>query len=254
MPTSADLFQFSGKTPVAFLFAESKADRKHLAAKLIPLAKATKERMVWAVANPSKHSERASQLGLEPGQWPAFAIEDASKGFQYAHSLRGDVRRLEEEIGEAVQKYFDGKLSPTVKSSADPTSQLDSVMDLVGSNHNETAYRASGDAVVLYYSSYSPTCKHCQTLMPTYQAFATTVAQRCPGTSMVVAKMDSAAHDVWPGVRSVPTVRLFKAGGDPITYQGDRTHEDLLRFVGEHSGQECARTLAASSAVAHDEL
>ncbi|KAI7228230.1 hypothetical protein KC330_g8015 [Hortaea werneckii] len=242
---------FSGKTPVAFLFAESKADRKHLAANLIPLAKATKERMVWAVVNPSKHGERASQLGLEPGQWPAFAIDDGSNGFQYAHSLRGDVRRLEEEIGEAVQKYFDGKLSPTVKSSADPTSQLDSVMDLVGSNHNETAYRASGDAVVLYYL---PTCKHCQALMPTYQALATTVAQRCPGSSMVVAKIDSAAHDIWPGVRSVPTVRLFKAGdGDPITYQGDRTHEDLLRFLGEHSGQECARSLAAS-AVAHDEL
>ncbi|KAI7288772.1 hypothetical protein KC343_g379 [Hortaea werneckii] len=242
---------FSGKTPVAFLFAESKADREHLAANMIPLAKATKGKMVWAVVDPAKHSERASQLGLEPGQWPAFAIDDGSTDFKYAHPSRGNVSRLKKEIGEVVQLFFDGKLSPTVKSSVDPTAQIESVMDLVGSNHNETVYRATGDAVILYYS---PTCKHCQTLMPTYQAFATTVAQRCPGTSMVVAKMDSAANDVWPGVGSVPTIRLFKAGeGDPITYRGDRTHEDLLRFLAEHSGQECARGLDARAA-AHDEL
>ncbi|KAI7277754.1 hypothetical protein KC345_g6448 [Hortaea werneckii] len=241
----------SGKTPVAFLFAESKADREQLAATLIPLAKATKGKMVWAVVDPSKHRERASQLDLEPGQWPAFAVDDRSRDFKYAHPSRGNVSRLEKEIGDVVQMYFDGKLSPTVRSNVDPTSQLELVMDLAGSNHNETAYRATGDAVILYYS---PNCKHCQALMPTYQAFATTVAQRCPETSMVVAKMDSAANDVWPSVRSVPTIRLFKAGeGDPITYHGDRTHEDLLRFLAEHSGQECARSLAVG-AVGHDEL
>ncbi|KAI7483818.1 hypothetical protein KC351_g4895 [Hortaea werneckii] len=241
----------SGKTPVAFLFAENKADRQHLAAKFIPLARATKRKMVWAIVDPSKHSERASQLGLEPGQWPAFAIDDGSSDFKYAHPSRGNVSRLEKEIGEVVHMYFDGKLSPTIKSSVDPTAQLESVMDLVGSNHNETVYRATGDAVALYYS---PTCKHCQALMPTYQAFAMTVTQRCPGTSMVVAKIDSAANDVWPGVRSVPTIRLFKAGeDDPITYHRDRTHEDLLRFLAEHSGQECVRSLAVG-AVGHDEL
>ncbi|KAI7345832.1 hypothetical protein KC320_g8178 [Hortaea werneckii] len=241
----------SGKTPVAYLFAESKADRRHLGAKLIPLAKATKGKMVWAVVDPSKHSERASQLGLEPGPWPAFAIDDGITDFKYAHPSRGNVSRLEKEIGEVVQMYSDGKLSPTVKSSVDPTAQLESVLDLVGSNHNDTVYRATGDAVVLYYS---PTCKHCQALMPTYQAFATTVTQRCPGESMVVAKMDSAANDVRPGVRSIPTIRLFKAGeDDPITYHGDRTHEDLFRFLAEHSGQECARGLDARAA-AHDEL
>ena len=252
MSTKADLFQLSGKTPVAYLFAESKADRERLAAKLIPLAKATKGKMVWAVVDPSKHSERASQLGLEPGQWPAFAIDDGSSDFKYAHPSRGDVSRLEKEIGEVVHMYFDGKLSPTVKSSVDPTAQLESVMDLVGSNHNETVYRATGDAVVLYYS---PTCKHCQALMPTYQAFATRVAQRCPEKSIVVAKMDSAANDVRPGVRSVPIIRLFKAGeDDPITYHGDRTHEGLLRFLAEHSGQECARSLGATREAGHDEL
>ncbi|KAI6817666.1 hypothetical protein KC332_g9747 [Hortaea werneckii] len=241
----------SRKTPVAFLFAESKADREHLAAKLIPLATATKGQMVWAVVNPSKHIERASQLGLEPGPWPAFAIDDGGSGFQYAHSSRGSVSRLGKEIGEVVQKYFDGELSPTVKSRVDPKAQLESVMDLVGSNHNETAYRTSGDTVVLYYS---PTCKHCQALMPTYQAFATMVVQLCPGSSVVVAKMDSASDAVWPAVRSVPTIRLFKAAGsDPITYQGDRAYEDLLRFLGEYSGQECARSLAAR-AVGHDKL
>ncbi|KAI7504197.1 hypothetical protein KC347_g8393 [Hortaea werneckii] len=242
---------FSGKTPIAFLFAESKADWEHLAAKLIPLAKATKGQMVWAVVNQSKHIERASQLGLGPGPWPAFAIDNGGSGFQYAHPSRGSVSRLGKEIGEVVQKYFDGELSPTVKSRVDPTAQLESVMNLVGSNHNETVYRATGDAVVLYYS---PTCRHCQALMPTYQAFATTVAQQCPGTSVVVAKMDSASNEVWPAVRSVPTIRLFKAAGsDPITYQGDRAYEDLLRFLGEHSGQECARSLAGGT-VGHDEL
>lgn len=253
MPTKADLFQLSRETPVAFLFAESKADREHLAAQLVPLAKVTKDKMVWAVANPSKHFERASQLGLEPGQWPAFAIDDGNSGFKYAHHSRGNMSRLKREIGEAIQKYFDGTLSPTVKSRIDPTSQLEFVTDLIGTTHNETACRETGDAVVLYYA---PTCKHCQALMPTYQAFATTVAQRCPGTSMSVAKMDLTANDVWPGVRSVPTIRLFAAGnrrGDPITSQGDRTQEDLLRFLGEHSGQECARSLA-SRAVAHEEL
>ena len=119
MATRADPFQLSRKTPVAFLFAESKADREHLAAKLIPLATATKGQMVWAVVNPSKHIERASQLGLEPGPWPAFAIDDGGSGFQYAHSSRGSVSRLGKEIGEVVQKYFRSISEVFLKMAAD---------------------------------------------------------------------------------------------------------------------------------------
>lgn len=58
-----------------------------------------------------------------------------------------------------------------------------------------------------------------------------------PSTSKVtIAKVDATANDVPDEIQGFPTIKLFAAGakGEPLTYSGSRTQEDLAQFVKEN--------------------
>ena len=58
-----------------------------------------------------------------------------------------------------------------------------------------------------------------------------------PSTSQVtIAKVDATANDVPDEIQGFPTIKLFPAGakGDPLTYSGSRTIEDLAAFIKEN--------------------
>ncbi len=70
-------------------------------------------------------------------------------------------------------------------------------------------------------------------LAPKYEE----LAAMYPASSQVtIAKVDATANDVPDEIQGFPTIKLFPAGskGEPITYSGSRTIEDLAAFVKEN--------------------
>ena len=57
-----------------------------------------------------------------------------------------------------------------------------------------------------------------------------------PESKVTIAKVDATANDVPDEIQGFPTIKLFAAGskGEPITYSGARTVDDLAAFVKEN--------------------
>lgn len=75
---------------------------------------------------------------------------------------------------------------------------------------------------------YASWCGHCKQFAPVYEEIASRL-----GGSVVVARIDADKHSVvasLQGIQGFPTIRFF-SNGVPIGYTGDRTLEDVLKFV-----------------------
>lgn len=57
--------------------------------------------------------------------------------------------------------------------------------------------------------------------------------------NVVIAKIDATANDIDPsfGIRGFPTLKLFRANEkkNPLDYNGDRTLEDMIKFLQQHA-------------------
>jgi protein disulfide-isomerase A1 len=90
-------------------------------------------------------------------------------------------------------------------------------------------------------------------LAPKYDELGTLFA---PFSSQVtIAKVDATANDVPDDISGFPTIKLYAAGkkGEPITYQGSRTVEDLAEFIKEHGSHGVDALAAASSDSSSDD-
>ena len=69
-------------------------------------------------------------------------------------------------------------------------------------------------------------------------------------TAVTIAKVDATANDVPDEIQGFPTIKLFPAGAkdSPIEYQGDRTVEDLAKFIEENGKFKVAAKTAAAPA------
>ena len=63
------------------------------------------------------------------------------------------------------------------------------------------------------------------------------------------AATDATANDVPDEVQGFPTIKLYPAGAkdEPVEYQGDRTVEDLVKFVKEHGKHAVDVAVAAGA-------
>ena len=69
-------------------------------------------------------------------------------------------------------------------------------------------------------------------LAPKYEELASLYTSH----PVTIAKVDATANDVPDEISGFPTIKLFPAGAksSPIEYSGDRTIEDLAKFVKEN--------------------
>jgi protein disulfide-isomerase A1 len=68
-------------------------------------------------------------------------------------------------------------------------------------------------------------------------------------SKVTIAKVDATANDVPDDISGFPTIKLYAAGkkGEPISYQGSRTVEDLAEFIKENGSHGVDALAAASS-------
>lgn len=166
--------------------------------------------------------------------------EEGIKKFRYDEKLSDlsvDV------IGQWVDDFKSGKLSPFLKSEEIPETQEGAIV-VVGKNFEQVVMDSSKDVLVKYYA---PWCGHCKKLAPIWDELAEHYANV---DDLVIAKFDSTANEVdGVDVRSYPTLRFYskdnKAGVD---YSEGRELEDFKVWLDENS------SAAKASKAQHVEL
>ena len=84
--------------------------------------------------------------------------------------------------------------------------------------------------------AYAPWCGHCQKLEPIYKELAEKLQSV---DNVVIAKIDATANEHSSlNVEGFPTLKLYKPGqsSDPVDYQGDRSLDDLMKFLEKEMG------------------
>lgn len=212
--------------PLGYIFAETPEEREALAEELKPVAVKHKGKINLATIDAKQFGGHASNLNLEQGNWPAFAIQNFEKNTKFPLSKDAEVNA--KDVGKFVDDFVKGKIEPSVKSEPIPETQEGPVTVIVGHSYNDIVMDNKKDVLVEYYA---PWCGHCKSLAPKYEELATLFAPHAE--KAVIAKVDATMNDVPEDIRGFPTIKLFPAGKKDasIEYQGARTVEDLAEFM-----------------------
>lgn len=157
---------------------------------------------------------------------PKFYIwnEDSEKEF--------NVNTLKNFIELSVA----GKYAGFKKSEPVPENNEGPVKIVVGKQFEEIVFDNTKDVLLEFYA---PWCGHCQKLVPIYDELGQ-FYKDLKKDNIVIAKIDATANSYPESIpiRGFPTIMLFSANGKdtPISYEGDRTLEDLKTFVNKHDG------------------
>lgn len=218
--------------PLAYIFAETPEERDEYAAEIKDIAKEHKGKINFAVIDAKAFGAHAANLNLATDKWPAFAIQDIKGNKKYPFSQ--DEKITAKAVAKFAKDYVSGKLEPSIKSEPIPEKQEGTVTVVVAKNYDDVVLDDTKDVLLEFYA---PWCGHCKSLAPKYEELAAMYAgNKSSKDKVVIAKVDATANDVPDEIQGFPTIKLFPAGGkaEPILYSGDRSIEDLAKFVGEN--------------------
>ena len=144
--------------------------------------------------------------------------------------------------------YVAGKAKHKIKSQPIPKKTKAPVKTVVGENFEKIVYDKTKDVLIEFYA---PWCGHCKSFAPKYKEIAKEFQKT--EKNLVFAKIDATANESPESymVQGFPTIYFAPAKGDktnPIRYEGDRSQDDLVKFIKEHA------TVSFTSASAKEEL
>ena len=236
--------------PLAYIFAETPEERETLSKDLKSVAESHKGKVNFATIDAKAFGQHASNLNLEVGKFPAFAIQDTQKNQKFPYS--GDLTA--KKIGAFVDDFVAGKVEPSVKSEPIPEKQDGPVTIVVAKNYQDVVIDNDKDVLLEFYA---PWCGHCKALSPKYDELAGLFKSHAD--KVTIAKVDANANDVPDEIQGFPTIKLFKAGSKdaPVDYSGSRTVEDLANFIrdnGSHKIDVSSGSADATEAIDTDQM
>jgi len=157
--------------PLAYIFAETPEERETLSKELRSVAEKHKGAVNFATIDAKAFGQHGSNLNLELGKWPAFAIQDTAKNQKFPFSQSEKI--TEKAVGKFVDDFVAGKVEPSIKSEPVPDKQEGSVTVIVAHNYKEVVMDDEKDVLVEFYA---PWCGHCKA----YVSLLTLIPQLSP--------------------------------------------------------------------------
>lgn len=215
--------------PLAYIFCDSEESKTKLTEAIRPIALKFKGKINFGTLDAVAYGAHASNLNLEVGKWPAFAIQETVKNSKFPYDQDAEI--TEETISKFVQDYSDGKIEPSIKSEPIPEKQEGPVHVVVAHSYDEIVIGSDKDVLLEFYA---PWCGHCKNLAPKYEELASLYFNNPEySDKVIVAKIDATANDTPDEIQGFPTIKLYPAGkkDSPLNYEGDRTVEDMANFI-----------------------
>ncbi|KAI9298779.1 protein disulfide isomerase [Neoconidiobolus thromboides FSU 785] len=238
------------KKPIAYIFVDKVEDRETYDKDLKDLAKETKGKINFVFLNATLYGRHAESINLKE-EFPAFGIQQIEPAGKFP--LDGVKELNAKAITKFVKEFLAGDLKPSIKSAAAPEKNDGPVKVIVSDEFDQIVNEADKDVLVEFYA---PWCGHCKKLEPIYKELGEAYADK---KNIVIAKMDVIDNDLPYGakfeVNGFPTIKLFKAGKDKeiVEYEGDRTLEDLAKFLAENAVNDAKVELKKSEESAEEE-
>ena len=174
-------------------------------------------------------SRLAEYIGVTEKDLPCVKIADTRIDLK-KYNMEGDI--TEDNVLKFVKEWEEGKLKPHLKSEEPPKSNKEPVYKLVGKTFRKDVLESDKDVFVKFYA---PWCGHCKALAPKY----IDLAKKLQGNDkLLIAEIDSTANEVDEvQITGFPTLKFWPAGkkDKPLDYNGDRSVEDMLKFLKEHA-------------------
>lgn len=217
---------------------DGRVDTNIIRQKVVSVAKKFKgQGITFAVSHESDFEEELKDLGLED------AGEDVNAGlwlspkekYAFAPEDEFEAGLLEEFIDDVLE----GKVKPVIKSQPMPERQEGPVLTVVGSSFDSLVTKSKKNVLIEFYA---PWCGHCKKLEPIYRQLAEKFKD---SAEVVIAKFDATANDApvnfefsgFPTIFYVPVREKNKVN----VYEGDRTLDDLIKYVNNMLEQEFSR-------------
>lgn len=161
-------------------------------------------------------------FGLKEDQVPLLVIQTTDGQKYLKPNLEAD------HIESWVKEFKEGKVQPYKKSEPIPEQNNEPVKVVVADTLQEIVFD-SGKNVLLEF--YAPWCGHCKNLAPILDEVAVSYEK---DPDVVIAKLDATANDIPSDpfeVKGYPTLYFKTASGKILSYDEDRTKEDIIAFI-----------------------
>jgi len=197
--------------------------------KVLQIANKHKD-IVFAVADESYHLFETMGFGETGEDVNVGCLKD--KEVKYPMDMEDGFD--DDTFSDFIQAYKKGKIAPKYKSEKPPRKNNGPVKIVVANTYEQIVGDKTKDVLIEFYA---PWCGHCKSLEPIYKQLGEKFKKLSP--DVVIAKMDATANDKMPGyeVSGFPTIYFApkNAKDKPISYSGDRSLEDLEKFIKKHS-------------------
>lgn len=227
---------FQGTGPKLVAFAPEDGVTAELSEQLEQASKANADLAV-VLATEKEGKRIIDYYGVKPAGKVAFLIDDPANKAKY---LKEDAKPS--DIPEFMREFTEGALEKWTKSEPIPAKNDGPVKVVVGRNFEDEVIKSGKDVFIEFYA---PWCGHCNKLKPIWEE----LGQEFEGDeSVVIAKMDSTANDnplEAMAVKGFPTLYFRTAAGEVKKYEGDRSKEDLIKYVKANCGSCKGKAAAA---------
>ncbi|XP_021759718.1 protein disulfide-isomerase-like [Chenopodium quinoa] len=214
---------FNSPNAKALLFMNFSIDYDTYKSKYEQVAKEYKSKGISFLLGDLEASSGALQyFGLKEDQVPLIIVQ-TNDGKKY---VKDKVEA--DQIASWIQDYSEGKVAAHRKSEPIPESNDEPVKVVVADTLQDIVFN-SGKNVFLEF--YAPWCGHCQKLAPILDEVAVSFEN---DKDIVIAKLDATANDLPDDtfdVKGYPTLYFRTASGNVLSYDGDRTKEEIIDFI-----------------------
>lgn len=191
------------------------------------VAQETKDYFVWGYMNYRLNLDIMNIMGHQAQDAPAISAIRLGKYGYYKYT--GEF--TPEALKRWAEKVAKGEIELEIRSAPIPESNDGNVKIIVGKTFKKYVQEGKADVLLKYWA---PWCKYCIDFEPVYEEVGK-LLKNVDG--IIIGKLDIDQNETFMPKMPVPAVIFFakKYGDRGILYNGERTVEDILQFLEQHS-------------------